>query len=547
MLKKLQIQFFWMALLSVNLLSDINAQTPNIVLGRPTNNAMTVSVMFSQNMEFYLEYGTLSGTYTWQTYSVTHTANTPNEVDITNLTPNTKYFYRVKYRQASTSAYTNSPEYSFRTQRSAGSTFTFTIETDEHLYDKKGVTSLYQIALNNQAEDKPDFMLSLGDIFGDDHNPTTITDTELNDLHKFYRPYLGTICHSIPFYVCLGNHEGEFDYYLNQNPPNNLAVMGTKWRKFYYPNPSPNAFYTGNTTVEGFGIGNPENYYAWTWGDALFVVLDVYRDQCDTSATPRKWDWSLGAPQYNWLKTTLETSTAKYKFVFAHHVRGLGRGGITNARYYEWGGYEENGSSRYTFPTKRPGWAKPIHQLFVDNGVNIFFQGHDHVYSHEVLNGVTYQACPMPADTTYQIGMLANADAYTADTIAGSGHIRVAVSDACVKVDFVRAYQPIDTLGSHKNREVAFSYTIGTCAPVSGVESASQDIKVFPNPTYNSVSIELPQSSNLCSVKLTNTLGQTLIETQQTPEVQLGHLPNGLYFMHIKTDNQLVVHKVLKQ
>lgn len=58
---------------------------------------------------------------------------------------------------------------------------------------------MYQISLNNQALDKPDFMLSLGDIFGDDHNPFTITSAELDVLHKDYRQYLGSICHSIPF------------------------------------------------------------------------------------------------------------------------------------------------------------------------------------------------------------------------------------------------------------------------------------------------------------------------------------------------------------
>jgi hypothetical protein len=35
-------------------------------------------------------------------------------------------------------------------------------------------------------------------------------------------------------YVCLGNHEGENDYYKAINPPNNLAILATLWRKNYY-------------------------------------------------------------------------------------------------------------------------------------------------------------------------------------------------------------------------------------------------------------------------------------------------------------------------
>ena len=43
----------------------------------------------------------------------------------------------------------------------------------------------------------------------------------------------------------------------------------------------------------------------------LFVVLDVYRHECDSSAKPHNWDWTLGLPQYTWLKNTLEGSHAK--------------------------------------------------------------------------------------------------------------------------------------------------------------------------------------------------------------------------------------------
>lgn len=445
-------------------INSLQAQEKSIILGRPTDTSITASVMFDRPVQFYLEYGTQSGNYTNTTATYNASTNTPDEIDLRNLTGNTKYFYRVHYRLPGAGSYTATPEYSFYTQRASGSTFTFTIEADEHLYDKKGVDNMYRITLANQAADKPDFMLSLGDIFGDDHYPFTITSGEVDTLHRNYRPFLGAICHSVPFYVALGNHEGEMDYYLLNNAPNNLAIWATKWRKFYYPNPFPNTFYSGNTDNEPHGVGQPENYYAWKWGDALFVVLDPYRDQCDTSEKPKNWDWTLGYAQYTWLKNTLENSSAKYKFVFAHHIRAQGRGGITNAKLFEWGGYEQNGSS-YTFPSKRPGWAKPIHKLFVDNKVNIFFQGHDHVFAHEMLDSVTYQAVPMAADSTYEIGKLANADAYTADTLDGTGHIRVTVSPDCVKVDYIRAYLPADTVsGIHHNGEVAFSYTVGCSA-----------------------------------------------------------------------------------
>ena len=525
----------------------VRAQTYSIILGRPTDVSITASVMFEQNADFYLQYGTQPGAYTQTTNTFSTVTNTPIEVDLQNLTANTRYFYIMKYRASGASSYLTSPEYSFHTQRALGSSFTFTVESDEHLYDKKGVKSMYDITLANQAADNPDFMLSLGDIFGDDHEPFTITSGELDTLHRDYRPFLGRICHSVPFYVCLGNHEGENDYYYNQTPPNNLCIWGTQWRKFYYPNPYPNSFYSGNTAAEPYGIGNPENYYSWQWGNALFVVLDVYRDQCDTAAKPGSWNWSLGLPQYTWLKNTLEGSSAQYKFVFAHHVRGQGRGGITNAKLFEWGGYDGPGGANYSFPNKRPGWAKPIHKLFQDNGVNIFFQGHDHVFAHEKLDSVTYQAVPMAADSTYEIGFLANAGAYVSDTLPGTGHLRVNVTPSCIKVDFVRAYLPADTLsGLHHNGEVAFSYTIGTCS-TSGINAMERDfVQVFPNPANDRITLMFDQSQKQHLTRLLDAYGQPILQTQFN-SLDIAQVPNGIYLLQIETERYRTTKKLVVQ
>jgi hypothetical protein len=432
----------------------------SLILGRPTDHSVTVSAMFEMNTEFFIEYGTDSARYDFKTVTYNAEKDIPVHVELTSLSSNTRYFYRTGFRQGTEPQFfRETRSHSFHTQRTPGSSFTFTVESDEHLYDKKGVRSIYQVCLNNQAADDPDFMLSLGDIFGNDHFPNEITAAEIDLLHRQYRPYLGSICHSIPLFICLGNHEGENNFFMNQNPPANLAVSGTLSRKKYYPNPSPNGFYSGNAAQESWGIGSPENYYAWTWGDALFVVLDVYRYQNQSTSKPKGWDWTIGAEQYTWLKKTLESSTSKYKLVFAHHVAGQDRGGAAIARFYEWGGYEQDGFT-YGFTNRRPEFEKPIHSLFADNHVNIFFQGHDHVFAHEVLDNVTYQTVPMPSDSTYQIGILANGDAFVSDVAGGTGHLKVTVSQSGIKVDFIQAYLPADETGNRKNGQVAFTYTI---------------------------------------------------------------------------------------
>ena len=83
------------------------------------------------------------------------------------------------------------------------------------------------------------------------------------------------------------------------------------------------------------------------------------------------------------------------------------------------------------------------------------------MFAHEVLDSITYQSVPMAADSTYNIGFLANAASYLSDTLNGTGHIRVNVNPSYVKVDYIRAYLPADTLsGVFHNGEVAFSYMI---------------------------------------------------------------------------------------
>lgn len=528
------------------------AQSFNEILGRPTDKSVTISALFSQVVQVYFEYGLSPGNFSDKTPTFTSLAETPVVADLQALLPNTRYFYRTVYKRTGAPNFQYGPTRTFHTQRARGSKFSFVIEADEHLYDKKGVRSLYQICLDNQARDSADFMLSLGDTFGDDHTPSETTSEDMKALHLDYRQYLGSVCHSMPFFFCLGNHEGETGYWLDQTPPDNIAVYGTLWRKFYYPNPYPNGFYSGNMTQESYGIGLPENYYSFTWGDALFVILDVYRD-CDVDEKPKNWDWTLGKTQYDWFKTTLETSTAAHKFVFAHHNRGQGRGGIEPARGYEWGGYGNNGNGAWEFDQMRPGWAMPIHQLMVAHGVNIFFQGHDHLFAWEKLDGLVYQEVPMPSDTTYEIGVLANADAYTDVTLDGSGHLRVTVDPGCVTVDYVAAYLPQDTSATRRNREVRYSYQLGSCS-VSTKESTkneNQAYTIIPNPATGQFSIKtLEPAGTDRRIELMDLNGRSVRSAvlpagETTARVELDGLSKGIYLARIKSGTWSEVKKVM--
>ncbi len=117
--------------------------------------------------------------------------------------------------------------------------------------------------------------------------------------------------------------------------------------------------------------------------------------------------------------------------MFTHHVNGTGRGGIELARSYEWGNAAQ-------FPARRPGWGKPIHDLMVDNRVAVLFQGHDHIYAQQELDGVIYQTLPNPANPNYS---LENDAAFRSGVkLPNGGYLTVTVDPDAVSVKYIRTY-----------------------------------------------------------------------------------------------------------
>ena len=111
--------------------------------------------------------------------------------------------------------------------------------------------------------------------------------------------------------------------------------------------------------------------------------------------------------QYAWLTNTLQSSTAKYKFVFSHNMAGgipsgtisgaeagYVRGGAEAAGYFEWGGKNYDGTDGFASHRSAVDFPIPIHQLFVNTGVSAYFHGHDHQYVYETRDGVVYQEVP---------------------------------------------------------------------------------------------------------------------------------------------------------
>ncbi len=413
--------------------TDVPAHLYDLTLGRPEASQVTATVLAYESLEGWFDYAGR------RSVLVVLPAAVPVSVVLDGLQPDTPYPYRFHYRRPGAAGFEESAVHSFHTRRKPGSTFTFAVQADSHL-DENTDTSVYRQTLENIVAAKPDFLVDLGDTFmTDKHRP------DFRDAFRQYvaqRYYFGLPGPSVPLFLVLGNHDGEDGSRME------MAAWSLDLRTRYFPNPRPDGFYTGNP--EPF-----EDYYAWEWGDALFIVLDPFRPTTGRGSEDN-WYWTLGTPQYNWLKRTLEGSRARFRFVLLHHPTGAKdqpiRGGVEAALYNEWGGRNADGTDG--FAAHRPGWAMPVHQLLVKHGVSIIFHGHDHLYAREVLDGVVYQEVPQPGNPRAGVPRSAEEYGYThGGVLGGAGYLLVRVSATEAAVDYVLA-------GPRENGRVAASYLV---------------------------------------------------------------------------------------
>lgn len=426
-----------------SLCNEVPAHPYDVILARPTANSMTLSVLCYEDAEGGIAYGKQAGQLTSTTPPRQFKKGEPAEIVLSGLDTDAQYFYQLRLGR------TNSAVFSFHTARALGRSFTFTVTADSHL-DEHTDPVVYQRTLANALADKPDFHIELGDTFMTEKHPNR--DAAFKQ-YLAQRYYFGQLCATAPFFFVIGNHDGESPRGRGSDA-DGLAVWSNLTRKRYFANPVPDSFYTGDATKHP-EAGLLENYYAWTWGDALFVVLDPFWFTQKQRNGEDNWKRTLGDAQYQWLQRTLETSRAKFKFIFIHHLVGGGdaqnRGGSEAAPFYEWGGKNADGSAG--FKANRSGWPASIHELLVQNKVSAVFHGHDHFYAKQDLDGIVYQLVPQPGYPGNGRAPRSAAEyGYVNGTILGSsGHLRVSVSAQQAKVDYVR---------TQRQHGVAHSYQI---------------------------------------------------------------------------------------
>jgi hypothetical protein len=477
-------------------------------LGRPETDRISISIVPAVNMSVYYQYGTNSGGPYSSTGTVVATAGQPVVVVISGLSPNTRYFYRMQYSINGGSTWTARTEHSFWTQRAMGSTFTFDVTSDSHINIMLGNGTNWNNSLTRVAADAPDFVIDCGDTAAMDNGTSSIALGDTAAAAQVYidtLTYLNKISANSALFMIPGNHEQQEAWHLQGTLANSLPIMGKNAEKLYYLNPLNDSFYSGDTTTMAqlSGDHTKQDYFAWTWGDALFVVISPFwttttkpyvttvgGGETDAIGSGNRWDWTLGVTQYNWLQNVLSTSSAKYKFIFAHQIVGgnglsspnqvnYGHGGVDSANLVEWGGNDVGGSP-YTWAANRPladGWGTlPIHQLLLANHVTAFFHGHDHQMAYEMLDGVVYQTVPS-ASFTGSFGIYStggnSGKTIWADSTQGPGYLRVTVGPSQTTVDFIRYNASMPVTPAYTYHMAPADVSTGVLGDVNGDDQAT--------------------------------------------------------------------------
>ena len=340
---------------------------------------------------------------------------------VTGLSSGARHQYRIVARAADAGAEIVLYEGSVVTRRPPGASFSFAMVTDTHVgadptFSNQGVpatTSAVSTAIGAAA---PDFMVNLGDVL-DFHqygfNEPPPDKSIARDAYLNYRALLAGTTANAAHYEVLGGWDSE----AGCDTPDEVDRSRSQ-RLLYVPGPDPTTYPEGGGTFE--------NYYAFTWGDALFVMLDVfgYTPGCHLlGAYPGLVDdWTLGAEQLDWLRGVLENATAKWRFIFIHHPVGGMSPDPVEAAYGRGGGAAAN-----------VGEQAVVHQLMRDHGVQVFFYGHDHVFTDMTVDGIHY-TLPGSAGAPW---MFTEAQTGYTTSWPDSGWGRVDVTPDSVHVSFV--------------------------------------------------------------------------------------------------------------
>jgi predicted phosphodiesterase len=394
--------------------------TPLPYLGRLTSTSAVLNILLGpEGSQYFVRYrlDDPKQAQAWQqSKTIVVEAGQPVQWTLDGLLSGRVYQYGVWYRTHDQGEYTAAGTHTFQTRQRVSGPFAFALFSDAHIapgqYERMEVLSRISTRITHK---QPDFVIMLGDNIQtfDSHGGPMEKPVYGSVLYHLFRQSLGDLPAGRPCYFVNGNWEGENGWH-----PDHQRLWARDARQRYIPNP------VSTTYPQGGSDGG--DYYAFTWGEMLCIVLNVTGytpdDHGHSSKIGRRDNWTLGKEQKAWLYQTLKRSHEPLKAIFIHHPAGGGSPDDINARYGRGGGL-----------AARVGEQAELHQWMRTFGVQALFYGHDHVFTDTVVDDIHY-ICVGSAGAPWK---------FTRDETgyerywAPSGYTWVDVSDNRMAVSFI--------------------------------------------------------------------------------------------------------------
>jgi len=284
--------------------------------------------------------GTTPGTY--PTSFTDNTSTTEHIINITGLSPNTKYYYTAG---TTTTVLQGDADNFFVTAPTDTSTRKITAAVfgdcgrNDNNYQTNSLNQ-YLTHLQNKGMKAADLMLLLGD-----NAYQNGTDAEYTN--GFFSAYQSTILKNHILFPTPGNH----DYANDAGRQDDHAIP-------YY-----DIFTVPDAGQSGGVASNNKAYYSYNWGNIHFLSLDSYGEE--DAGTTRLYD--TNGKQVQWIKNDLAANTKKWTIAYWHHPP------------YTMGNHNSDNESELV----------AIRQNFIQilerNGVDLIMCGHSHNYERSYL------------------------------------------------------------------------------------------------------------------------------------------------------------------
>ena len=343
-----------------------------------------------------------------------------NSLEVTGLTAGTTYCYRITSTGSSpVDLLGSNPSPQFTTLEAANGTapLTFDVLGDWGDNTNSGNASaslnVNQAGVDAQiASSGAQFAVSTGDVAypggtQTDYGDLNQTGPQISEV--FGPSYWAKPGESISYFAVSGNHGLNSTFITDWPESATASASSGVYTMLPYP------------SIDGANAASyPTSYYAFSTGGVRFYMLDAsWGDSnvgtatggaCGTNCKAYQVDhdahWTANSAEYTWLQSDLASHPDGLKLAFFHYPLYTNNGSQVSDPYLD----------------NTPGSTGSLEKLLHDNGVNLVFNGHAHIYERNVATpgGVTNYVTGGGGAQAEPVSSCTSADAYAVGWSYGS-------------------------------------------------------------------------------------------------------------------------------